>query len=531
MTARLAVVDDDPAFTEYLALLLKSRGYEVDIFPSGAALLEALRNGLLPNIVLLDVLMPDIDGLETLRAIRQLHASTQVIMLSGRQTPATIVEAVRLGAADYVLKPGDPEGIGEATLEAAIRNALERESLNEELARLSAQVAEDPQGTQPAWGASAAMQAVTTLVERVADSDVGVLLRGESGVGKEVIARELHRRSSRRGKPFVKVNCAALPADLLESELFGHERGAFTGAGTTRIGKFEFAHLGTILLDEVGEMPAALQAKLLHVLQDKTFTRVGSNRPIEVDVRVLAATNRDLEQMLRDGTFREDLYYRLQVIEIRIPPLRERRDEIPALVEFFIAKYAGVYRRRPVRPSPRLLQALVDFSWPGNVRQLENMMKRFVVLQDESLIMAELAHLRSAASTIPASTTSDSLAARPSAAMASVSTPAETAGQAGLGASGAVPTAPEGTHASAAGAANGGPAAMAAAALAKADDEGIQLAAVARAAAMEAERAAIQDALARFRWNRRKAAAFLNVSYKTLLNKMRECGISDSGAT
>src|SRR5690606_10154909 len=199
MTARLAVVDDDAAFTEYLALLLKSRGYEVDIFPSGAALLEALRGGLLPNIVLLDVLMPDIDGLETLRAIRQLHASTQVIMLSGRQTPATIVQAVRLGAADYVLKPGDPEGIGEATLEAAIRHALERESLNEELARLSAQVAEDPQGTQPAWGASAAMQAVTTLVERVADSDVGVLLRGESGVGKEVIARELHRRSSRRG--------------------------------------------------------------------------------------------------------------------------------------------------------------------------------------------------------------------------------------------------------------------------------------------------------------------------------------------
>ena len=179
------------------------------------------------------------------------------------------------------------------------------------------------------------------MVERVADSDVSVLLRGESGVGKEVIARELHRRSPRRTKPFVKVNCAALPADLLESELFGHERGAFTGAGTTRIGKFEFAQNGTIMLDEIGEMPPALQAKLLHVLQDREFTRLGSNRPVEVDVRVLAATNRDLEAMMRAGTFREDLYYRLQVIELRIPPLRERREEIPALVEFFLVEVRG----------------------------------------------------------------------------------------------------------------------------------------------------------------------------------------------
>jgi len=437
------------------------------------------------------------------------------VLITGHASLETSIQALRLGAADYVLKPGDPDGIGEAALEAAIRHALERESLNEEVARLSAQVIEDPQGTQPTWGASPAMQSVSTLVERVADSDVGVLLRGESGVGKEVIARELHRRSSRRGKPFVKVNCAALPADLLESELFGHERGAFTGAGTTRIGKFEFANLGTILLDEVGEMPAALQAKLLHVLQDKTFTRVGSNRPIDVDVRVLAATNRDLEQMMRAGTFREDLYYRLQVIEIRIPPLRERREEIPALVEFFIAKYAGVYRRRPARPTPHLLQALVQFSWPGNVRQLENMMKRFVVLQDEGLIIAEMAHLQAAGSPTAAeehhqavgqTQTAPPAAPPPSNAHVSAQPPQQ--------------------HAAAS------PAAQAAAAIAEApDDNGIQLAAVARAAAMEAERAAIQEALARFRWNRRKAAAYLNVSYKTLLNKMRECGITDSGST
>ena len=237
------------------------------------------------------------------------------------------------------------------------------------------------------------MEPVLAMVDRIADSDVTVLLRGESGVGKEVIARELHRRSRRRPKPFVKVNCAALPADLLESELFGHERGAFTGAGALRIGKFEFAQSGTILLDEISEMPAALQAKLLHALQDAQFCRLGSNRSIDVDVRVIAATNQHLESMMRAGTFREDLYDRLQVIELHVPPLRDRREEIPALVEFFLGKYAGVYRRPPVRPSRALLEALRDYAWPGNIRELENMMKRFVVLQDEQYITGELARL------------------------------------------------------------------------------------------------------------------------------------------
>jgi DNA-binding NtrC family response regulator len=482
MSARLAIVDDDPGFAEYLQTFLAGRGYTVDVFHSGPSLLDALRAGPAPQVVLLDVLMPGLDGLQTLRAIRQARPEAQVIMLSGRRTPATIVEAVRLGAADYVLKPGDPDGMGEAALESAIRNALEREALSAEVARLSARLEAEPDGAQTCWASGASMQPILAMVERVAPSDVSVLLHGESGVGKEVLARELHRQSPRRNRPFIKVNCAALPTELLESELFGHEKGAFTGAGTSRVGKFEVADQGTIMLDEIAEMPVALQAKLLHVLQDHQLTRLGSNRPIDVNVRVIAATNRDLETMRRDGTFREDLYYRLQVIEIRVPPLRDRREEIPLLAEFFLTKYAGVYRRPAMRPSAALLDALVTYPWPGNVRELENMMKRLVVLQDEGFVMGEIARVR-----------------------------------------------PEPR----AGPVNGTPAPAASRFVRPVEDDqsGVDLPSLARAAALEAERAAIDHALTRFHWNRRKAAQYLHVSYKTLLNKMKECGISETVET
>jgi two-component system response regulator AtoC len=510
MSARLAVVDDDPAFAEFMRVLLTGRGYEVAAYTSGAALLEALREGATPQLVLLDVTMPDLDGLETLRAIRQLHPTGQVIMLSGRQAPATIVEAVRLGAADYVLKPGDPEGVGEATLEAAIRNALERESLAAEVARLSAQLAEDPSGVQPCWTSGAAMQPLMAMIERVADSDIGVLIRGESGVGKEVIARELHRRSPRRTKPFVKVNCAALPADLLESELFGHERGAFTGAGSTRVGKFEFANQGTIMLDEIGELPGGLQAKLLHVLQDREFTRLGSNRPIAADVRVIAASNRDLEAMMRSASFREDLYYRLQVIELRVPPLRERPDEINPLVEFFLAKYSTLYRRTAPRPSAVLQDALMKYHWPGNVRELENLVKRFVVLQDERYILTELSRVAS----VSAAAAELEPAAGPAAPRPPVEPPPSVPALPPVAAAMPVPAAPTAPE----------PAPVY-------GDEGVNLQALARAAAQHAERDAILHALGRFRWNRRRAASYLNVSYKTLLNKMKDCDISDSAAS
>jgi two-component system response regulator AtoC len=346
------------------------------------------------------------------------------------------------------------------------------------------------------------MKQVALIIEQVADSDVTVLIRGESGVGKELVARAIHQRSTRKNKPFVKVNCAALPAELLESELFGHEKGAFTGAATTRIGKFEQAHSGTIFLDEIGEMKPALQAKLLHVLQDAEFTKLGSNKKINVDVRVVTATNRDLEQMMVRGDFREDLYYRLKVIEAYVPPLRERRDEIPKLTDYFLAKYSQRYNR-PVRSlSDELRTRFLSYEWPGNVRELENFIKRFVILQDEQLVIRELNKPR--------------LVANPP--------PIEPAPPAFHAPSAAPP--PQAVA----------PPPVAAAAETDDDDEaddvppapsqdGRRLSDVAREAALSAERIVIADTLRQVHWNRRKAAQLLGVSYKTLLNKIKETGI------
>ena len=508
--ARLAVVDDDRAFAEYLQVWLRSRGYEATAYPSGDALLAGLRDGDQPDLILLDVAMPHMDGLQTLRAIRLAHPSSHVLMLSAGRTPATIVEAVRLGAADYVVKPGDAEGVGEVALEAAIRNALERLALTTEVTRLRTQAETDPDGLQVCWSSGRAMQGVMNMVERVADSDVSVLLRGESGVGKEVIAREIHRRSPRRAQPFVKVNCAALPAELLESELFGHERGAFTGAANTRVGKFEFAQHGTIMLDEIGEMPLGLQAKILHVLQDREFTKVGSNRTVEVDARVIAATNRDLEAMMGQGTFREDLYYRLQVIEVRVPSLRERREEVQSLIDYFLLKYAATYRRPAMRPSLVLQEALLAYDWPGNIRELENMMKRLVVLQDEAHVLAELGRARAPRATADERTAPAVVAAPP---FTSPLAPGP-----GLwpvaAAEGPTPIVAEPEPASPA-----------------EPPASVNLQELARHAAMGAEKEAIQAVPERFRWNRRKTAAFLQVSYKTLLNKMKESGITELRAS
>lgn len=507
-TARIAIVDDDELFVEYLSAFLRSRGYEVVVFSSGADLLQALTSAAAPTLIMLDVLMPRMGGLETLRVLRTAHPRVPVIMVSGQQMPATIVDAVRLGAVDYVVKPSDVAGVEEAALEAAICRAIERVAMVDEVARLSALQSEEPDGTQPCWQSGSAMAPVMTMIDRVADSDVSVLITGESGVGKDVVARELHRRSSRRSRPFVKVNCAALPAELLESELFGHERGAFTGAQGSRVGKFEYATGGTLMLDEIAEMPIGLQAKLLHVLQDGEITKLGSNRPVQIRVRVVAATNRELPAMIQSGQFRADLFYRLQVIEIRVPPLRDRREEIPALIDFFLRRYSTQYGRPLLTPSRHVYDTLTAYSWPGNIRELENRIKRFVILRDESV----LTHIEPGPSFVSPS----SPAWQPS--PASSQSPQWPTASTTADSSTSEPTAPPAT----------GSVTDAAPPVATGDRPD-RLPDIARAAALVAERRAIKEALDRFQWNRTKAAQWLGVSYKTLLGKMKECGISDTG--
>ena len=461
-----------------------------------------------PDVILLDVMMPGLDGMATLRALKASRPEAQVIMLSGRNQASTIVEAVRLGAADYVVKPDDPEGLGEIALDVAIKNAVEKNRLLSDLSDLRQQLSDDED--RAVWGNSEKMRGIAQVIEQVADSDVTVLIRGESGVGKELVSRAIHQRSTRRNRPFVKVNCAALPAELLESELFGHERGAFTGAATTRIGKFEQADTGTLMLDEIGEMKPALQAKLLHVLQDAEFTKLGSNKRINVDVRVVAATNRDLEAMLVSGDFREDLYYRLKVIELTVPALRERRDEIPTLTDFFVARYSRKYNR-PARPiSEELRQLFATYDWPGNIRELENMIKRVVILQDEQLVVREIQRNMQRAAAAPA--------------VVAVGAPVAAVAAAAAGAlpgglpigTPAFPPAPDAEVSEEIAAEEAEPA----------EEGGGSLAAVAKAASMKAERAAIEQTLRQVHWNRRKAAQILGVSYKTLLNKIKECGIS-----
>jgi two-component system, NtrC family, response regulator AtoC len=512
----VAIVDDDAGFAQYLRTFLSLRGYEARCYTRGDELLASMKQNEPPDVVLLDVMMPGLDGMATLRALKASRPEAQVIMLSGRNQASTIVEAVRLGAADYVVKPDDPEGLGEIALDVAIKNAIEKNRLVSELSELRQQLSDDED--RAVWGNSEKMRAIATVIEQVADSDVGVLIRGESGVGKELVSRAIHQRSTRRNRPFVKVNCAALPAELLESELFGHERGAFTGAANTRIGKFEQADSGTLMLDEIAEMKPALQAKLLHVLQDGEFTKLGSNKRVQVDVRVVAATNRDLEKMMLSGDFREDLYYRLKVIELMVPPLRERRDEIPTLIDFFIARYARKYNR-PSRPlSDGLHQLFMQYEWPGNIRELENMIKRVVILQDEQLVVREIernmqravanAAAAAAAAPIPAVAVATIGAMPGYPAMPPMAFPPQAP---------PVPAADD--------AADEGDGGDEHAAGEQSNGNG-SLASVAKAAAMKAERAAIEQTLRQVHWNRRKAAQNLGVSYKTLLNKIKECGIS-----
>src|SRR5688572_14172574 len=381
---QVMVVDDDLAMCGFLRTFLGVRGYAAMTVTNAD---EAVRrfHAERPAAVLLDVVMPGaMDGLAALAAFKKIDKDVPIIVISGQGRTNTVVQAMKLGATDFVCKPFE-----DAELEVLLGNALKQRQLTQEVAQLREQLSHQSKYTM-LFGNSSGMAEVKDLIERVSDTDVTVLIRGESGTGKELVARALHEKSLRKDKPFVKVNCAALPTELLESELFGFEKGAFTGAIQHKPGKFEFANRGTMFLDEIGEMSFPLQAKLLQVLQDGEFSRLGGKNDVQVDVRVIAATNRNIETAVAEGAFREDLYFRLNVVTINLPPLRERREEIPFLTDHFLKKYSVQYNKPMTGVSADVARLFMEYEWPGNVRQLENMIKRMVVLASEAPILSEL---------------------------------------------------------------------------------------------------------------------------------------------
>jgi two-component system, NtrC family, response regulator AtoC len=457
---KILVVDDEPSIRKYLQTLLEVDGFEVSTVSSGKEALRLVGEGERPDYIILDVLMPEMDGLETLRQLMQVDRSMNVLMLSCSNETNTVVEAIRLGALDYLTKPFEKPELDAAFLKCRQKKELRTENLA--LKEYCEALTEDISFL----AASPQMLKIRQQILQIAPVDVPVFISGESGVGKEVVARMIHIRSTRRQQPFTKVNCAALPGELLESELFGFEQGAFTGAVRAKPGKFELANHGTMFLDEIAEMSPHLQAKLLHVLQDGQFSRLGARSVVNVDVRVLAATNMNVKEAMRSGRFREDLYYRLNVLSIHIPPLRERTEEIPLLFRHFLVKYSEKYQKPAPDPSKHLLEAALRYAWPGNLRELENFVKRYVILEDDPGSFRELL---------------------------------EMTGQQRVAPREEVPVPKE---------------------------QGLK--ALVRSLKDEAETEAIADALEKTNWCRKDAARMLGISYKALLYKMRQFNL-DSG--
>jgi DNA-binding NtrC family response regulator len=363
------IVDDEKNILLTLNQALQLEGYRTELAAGGQVAMDVV-SARPVDAVLMDVKMPDIDGLLALERMRALRPNLPVIMMSGHGTIDTAVKATQLGARDFLEKP-----ISRDRLLVALRNALEHQAVVEELTSLRAEV-----GHYEMVGASKAMERIYALIRRAAPSEGRVLITGENGSGKELIARAIHQHSKRKAGPFVKLNCAAVPHDLIESELFGHEKGAFTGAVTARRGKFELAHEGTLFLDEVGDMPAQMQAKLLRVLQEGELERVGGTETLKVDVRVIAATNRDLEKEIQAGRFREDLYFRLNVVQIHSPPLRERKEDLPALIETFLEEACRSNGRKSLKLSHEAMAQMSAYDYPGNVRELRNLVERLAIL-------------------------------------------------------------------------------------------------------------------------------------------------------
>jgi len=380
----ILVVDDEPSMRRYLRTMLEVDSYQVETAGSGSDALERLQHEPAPDVVLLDLLMPELDGLQTLEKLRQLQPHQKVVMLSCVSEPRKVVQAIRLGAQDYLTKPFQKE-----ELDAVLKHCLTSPSTPPE-AELHAGDVEELGDDLFCVTASPAMRKIRAQVNQLAHVDVPILMLGESGTGKEVIARLIHKLSLRAHRTFLKVNCAALPGELLESELFGYEAGAFTGATRSKPGKFELCNKGTILLDEIAEMPVGLQAKLLQVLQDQQFSRLGGRTTVSVDVRILAATNVDVLKAIAEKKLRPDLYYRLNAFTLHLPPLRERREEIPFLLRHFMSRFAARYARAPLPLSPGLLEMAHRYPWPGNLRELENLVKRYLILGDEALVLSEL---------------------------------------------------------------------------------------------------------------------------------------------
>jgi two-component system, NtrC family, response regulator AtoC len=529
-TATVLIVDDDETSREYLSALLDALGFTVEGAAGGREALERLSRQPAPDVVILDVIMPELDGVETLRRYRAGGGKAPVVMCSALDEADTVVRAMRAGASDYITKPFNAE---------ELREILERVAGGQRATTVATPSPARATRGVTALGSSPAMRRVDELIDRIADADVPVLITGESGVGKDVVAREIHARSARGGRVFVKINCAALPGELLESELFGHERGSFTGAQKTKPGQFELADGGTLFLDEIGEMPVTMQAKLLQALQDGEFYRVGGQKKIKVDTRVIVATNVDLAKAMERGTFREDLYYRLNVVEVAIPPLRERREDIPRLLELFVEKYGKRYGRTMGEVPTEIVERFLTYDFPGNIRELENLVRRLIVLRDPRYVLSELKDRSAAGATATTTTTSEPtpmpLPAPPAIRPPSPTVPAPPGYSSYAYASPfntpsplpppVIPPPPPGGGYRGAQAIADAAGAQVAAEQAEADDYRIDLKDLGRKAAHAAEREAIIIMLGHTGGNKREAAERLGISYKAILYKIREFGI------